>query len=193
MPKIVDHDQRRQELIEEAALVIAERGLENTTLRDVAKSAGFSANLVAHYFKNKDDLLWHVHRFVGQRAARRFMTSSDHSLYSLVESVLPYTSDTIVQWKVTLFFWSRAINDPDLSTVQNELMPQIRSDIAGIIREQQDAGQVRPDIDIPIAVERLLNLTYSLSVRILMERNKYTKAFSRKLIRSSLSDLMLEA
>lgn len=191
MPKVVDHEQRRQELVEQAARVIAQQGLEHTTLKDVARAAGFSANLVAHYFDNKEDLLWHVQRFVGKRAARRFLESPDHSLYALVESVLPYSTDTEVEWKVRIFFWSRAINDPRLTAGQEELMRQVRRDMARVVRDQQGAGLVKQDIDIPIVVERLFNLANSLSTQILLEPAKYTRGFSRKLIRSALADLML--
>ena len=190
MPKIVDHKQRRRDLIEKAAGVIAEQGLETTTMKDVAHAAGFSANLVAHYFDSKEDLLWHVQRFVGQRAARRFLNSRDHSLFSLVESVLPYSADTVVEWKVRTHFWSRAINDPGLTASQDDLMRQVRLDMAEVIREQQRTGQVRPDIDVAIAVERLLNLSNSLSIQVLLEPGKYTKTLSRKIVRAALADLV---
>lgn len=192
MPKIVDHEQRRQDLIESAAVVIAEQGLENTTMKDIAQAAGFSANLVAHYFANKDELLWNVQRFVGMRAAKRFLNSQDQSLYSLIESVLPYSTDTIVEWKVRTFFWSRAINDTAMIDNQEQLMRQVRLDMANVVRDQQVLGRVKKEIDIDVAVERLFVLANSISLQILLEPKKYTKRFSRKLIASALADLMVD-
>jgi AcrR family transcriptional regulator len=43
--------------IRDAALrLFAERGLDGTTIRDIAKAAGVSAGLVRHHFGSKDDL-----------------------------------------------------------------------------------------------------------------------------------------
>ena len=42
MPKIVDHDARRRELVEIASQVIAKNGVEGATLRELAAEAGFS-------------------------------------------------------------------------------------------------------------------------------------------------------
>jgi AcrR family transcriptional regulator len=188
MPKVVDHEKRRQELIATAALVIAERGLERTTLKEVAHAAGFSANLIAHYFDSKNDLLWHVQRFAGKRAAKRFLNSSDHSLQHMIECVLPFTADTEVEWKIRMFFWSRAIYDPNLSGSQDDIMIRVRRDMAKIVREQQQDGRVHPDVDVAITTERLINLANSLSIQVLLEPKKYTRALTRKIIRSALAD-----
>ena len=40
MPKIIDHDERRQELIEASWAVIAAEGLEGVTMRKIATAAG---------------------------------------------------------------------------------------------------------------------------------------------------------
>src|SRR5688500_9027590 len=48
---------RRMEILESAADVIAERGLCDTRIADVARRAGTSAALVLYYFDSKDLLL----------------------------------------------------------------------------------------------------------------------------------------
>lgn len=190
MPKYVDHQQRRQELIEQAALVIAKQGLEHATMKSISLAAGFSANLAAHYFANKDELLWHVQRFVGQRAARRFLQSADQSLPALIESVLPFCKETIVEWKVRSCFWSRAINDRQLAKAQDSIMRQVRADMTEVIESQQQAGAVKQNIDIALAVERLLNLANALGIQVLLEPKHYNQALCQRLIQAALADLM---
>ena len=57
MPKEVDHDQRREELLEAVWRVIARDGMEGTTIRAIAKETGWSTGVLAHYFGDKDDII----------------------------------------------------------------------------------------------------------------------------------------
>jgi len=57
MPKVVDHNQRRREIIEAAARVGSLQGLSNLSLSNVGAAAGMSKGLVQHYFSSKEELL----------------------------------------------------------------------------------------------------------------------------------------
>ena len=57
MPKVVDHDQRRAEIIGALWEVISERGTEGASLMTVARAAGVSVGRIQHYFASKQDLV----------------------------------------------------------------------------------------------------------------------------------------
>ncbi|WP_369371565.1 TetR family transcriptional regulator C-terminal domain-containing protein [Promicromonospora sp. Populi] len=57
MPKIVDHEARRAEIVFALWLVIAEHGIEGVSLRHVAAAAGVSMGRIQHYFGTKDALV----------------------------------------------------------------------------------------------------------------------------------------
>jgi AcrR family transcriptional regulator len=57
VPKIVDHEVRRQELVEAAWRVINRVGIDATTVREIAAESGYSTGSLAHYFHSKDDIL----------------------------------------------------------------------------------------------------------------------------------------
>ena len=57
MPRIVDHDARRRRVAEEAAELIAERGIDAVTFREIGERAGCSTAIVSHYFRDKRDVL----------------------------------------------------------------------------------------------------------------------------------------
>jgi len=57
MPKIVDHAERRSSIISATWRVIARGGLANTTTREIAKEAGCSTGVLAHYFTDRADIL----------------------------------------------------------------------------------------------------------------------------------------
>lgn len=50
----------RTKLIETALHLFAEKGVDNTSIKDIAREAGVAQGLLYHYFAGKDDLLWRV-------------------------------------------------------------------------------------------------------------------------------------
>lgn len=56
MPKIVDHDQYRKELLSKCLGVIAEKGYAAITMRQIAEGLGVSTGTLYHYFPSKDSL-----------------------------------------------------------------------------------------------------------------------------------------
>src|SRR5699024_7479632 len=57
MPKVVDHVQRKRELVESTWRVIARRGLAGATMRQIAEEAGYANGALKPYFPTKMDLL----------------------------------------------------------------------------------------------------------------------------------------
>jgi AcrR family transcriptional regulator len=56
MPKIVNHENYRQELLEKAFTLFAERGYAAVTMRDIAKELKVSTGTLYHYFPTKEAL-----------------------------------------------------------------------------------------------------------------------------------------
>jgi AcrR family transcriptional regulator len=56
MPKIVDHEAYRQELLEKAFALFAKRGYAAVTMRDIAKELKVSTGTLYHYFPTKEAL-----------------------------------------------------------------------------------------------------------------------------------------
>nr|HET6901499.1 TetR/AcrR family transcriptional regulator [Ktedonobacteraceae bacterium] len=54
-PKIVED--RREQIIDAAMRVFAQKGFAKATNKDIAREAGITAGLIYHYFKSKEDLL----------------------------------------------------------------------------------------------------------------------------------------
>src|ERR1700686_5698167 len=54
-PKVVED--RREQIIDAAMRVFAQKGFARATNKDIAHEAGITAGLIYHYFKSKEDLL----------------------------------------------------------------------------------------------------------------------------------------
>ncbi|RDV09633.1 TetR family transcriptional regulator [Arthrobacter sp. RT-1] len=71
MPKIVDAEARRQDVVEAVLRIIAVDGLERASLREVADEAGLAVGSVRHYFAGSDELLTYSFATVVDRIVRR--------------------------------------------------------------------------------------------------------------------------
>ena len=57
MPKIVDHAKRRDEIALVACQVVASHGFEQATVARIARAAGYTTGMVAHYYESKQDII----------------------------------------------------------------------------------------------------------------------------------------
>ena len=57
VPKIVDAEARRQDVVDAVLRIIAVDGLERASLREVADEAGLAVGSVRHYFAGSEELL----------------------------------------------------------------------------------------------------------------------------------------
>lgn len=59
MPKIVDYETKKQEIIEKAKEVFAKRGYYNTNLSHISSRCGMGRTTIYQYFKNKDEIFYY--------------------------------------------------------------------------------------------------------------------------------------
>lgn len=57
MPKIVDHEKYRIELLEKCFDLLSIKGYSNITMREIADELGISTGSLYHYFQNKQSIL----------------------------------------------------------------------------------------------------------------------------------------
>lgn len=121
MPAPVDHDEKRREIAAIAADLIAERGLEAATIRQIAARAGFSTTVVTHYFANKRALLRAAYRHAAESTQQRFDALAVSELsdpLARLEILLPIDEDGRRAWRVYFQFWPMADHDPELAEEQ---------------------------------------------------------------------------
>ncbi len=57
MPKIVDHDAYREELLEKCFNLFSRKGFHNVSTREICKEVGVSTGTLYHYFPSKERIL----------------------------------------------------------------------------------------------------------------------------------------
>ena len=115
MPRKVDHDERRQQVLDIACRLIEKEGVEAATVRRVAEEAGCSTTIVSHYFANKHQLLQLTYRRASEGARRRVLEVIDRSpgdVEACLEALLPMDESRSRDWHIWFSFWGMAIGDP---------------------------------------------------------------------------------
>ena len=134
MPKVVDIEQRRAELTDATARLIARSGIESATMREVAAEAGWTTGALTHYFADKRDLL--LTTFQASLANRRAHRPADSDtspaalLRASLEGALPIDESRRQHWMVTIAFCSQAAGDPELATAQGAAYREFRDRVA---------------------------------------------------------------
>lgn len=71
VPKFVDAEERRREVVEAVFRIVATDGLERASLREVAAEADLAVGSVRHYFASSEELLLHAFAVVVDRITAR--------------------------------------------------------------------------------------------------------------------------
>ena len=71
MPKIVDHAQRRDQIALVACRVVAAHGFERASMVRIAREAGYTTGMLAHYFDSKQDIIIAALRLILRRIDER--------------------------------------------------------------------------------------------------------------------------
>ena len=98
MPKIVDHDARRAEIVAAVWRVIERSGMDGATVRSVAAEAGVSPGSLRYYFSDQGELVLFAAEAMTQRVVHRLEahpTDGDGLVRAIrvLEEMLPLDED----------------------------------------------------------------------------------------------------
>jgi AcrR family transcriptional regulator len=191
MPKDVDHDERREELLESVWRVVARDGLEGATIRGMARETGWSAGVLAHYFADKDDILESALRLAYERIATRWAAKLDGlsgiaALRELVLDNLPLDDQREIETKFLMNYWSRAIRGGDGLPRPAHTGPTLIDRLTAFVREGQEAGEIALDETAEDIAERLLGLIDGFSLHALLDPDRLTRERQVALVEAEL-------
>lgn len=173
MPKLGMEAVRQRQLIEATMLTIHEVGFQKTTLSRVARRAGISPGLVAHYFRDKAGLLEATMRHIAEdlrlEMARRVSGVRDPrarlaAILAANFSERCFAPATVSAW---LAFWGQAHGDPQLNRMQRILRSRLKSNLAYALRglvPAEDAARIAMALSVFIDG---LSLRHALGERTL--------------------------
>ncbi len=165
------HVDAREESILEAALVLfARKGIEKTTVQEIANEAGLSAGAIYRYYPGKDDLLRAVFEHCVHGGREAFLKpelaglSPMERLFAIGRGVVGQSMESpalAIDPELTL----AATRDPEgVGRHRRAMRLGIIEQIASVLEEGQAAGQVPHGVDVQGLAVGLLALTIGINV-----------------------------
>jgi TetR/AcrR family transcriptional regulator, transcriptional repressor of bet genes len=120
MPKIVDHSERRDQIALVACQVVAEYGFEQATIVRIAREAGYTTGMVAHYFDTKQDIIVAALRLILQRIETRLTrptVAPRPDLLAVLTEALPIDAQRYTECAFWTAFWGQVSADKRLRRI----------------------------------------------------------------------------
>jgi AcrR family transcriptional regulator len=188
-PRITD--ERKLQILEAAAAVIAERGICDTRIADVAARIGSSPALILYYFPSKDALLIEAlaHRdkefFEHVAGAAEPGAGALERLEVFIDACVP-PSESLDrndnEWQLWLETWSRSRHDQGLAAERARMDSMFRAALADIVRDGIAEGafvHVDPDTFALL----LSSLIDGLAIQVLLQDPHVSPGVMRTLCR----------
>jgi AcrR family transcriptional regulator len=179
LPKIVDWDARRDEILSATWRVIARDGLARATIRAIAREAGCSPGILAHYFDDKADILGSALLMSHKRVAARMDAgtaglSGLEALKVVMLEALPLDERRDLEAQIEISFWGRALGTAELRELQHTEFDHLCARLHRHLKEARDRGELAGPVDIALATHQLVVLIDGLSAERVLYPGRVT-------------------
>ncbi|MFJ5977215.1 TetR/AcrR family transcriptional regulator [Pseudarthrobacter oxydans] len=186
MPKIVDAEARRQDVVEAVLRIIAGDGLERASLRETADEAGLAVGSVRHYFAGSEELLAFAFASVVDRIVRRLEASlpgvhaadpgtPEHraAILTLLCGLLPLDGPRALEVCAWMAFRNAARVRPFLAAEADRSHREVAVIVGSVIRALRPEDQ--PTESLVVEAERLLATLDGLCMHSLLQPGWMTR------------------
>ena len=163
MPKLVDRESRRAEIVSAYLRLVAREGIEHASSRAVAAELQVSSGALWHYFADFDEVLSAAFRQIFADTNRRIATAAEHrsglaAAVAMVGEILPLTAVTHDEALVVVGFWGRVPFRPDLAAFQSEAEGVWRADLLAHLDRARADGHLSPAAPLELLTDTVLVL-----------------------------------
>jgi AcrR family transcriptional regulator len=126
MPKIVDQIKRREKVAEACWRVIKHKGIEQASVREIAREAGLSVGALRHYFSSQQELFIFSMELVTEKVGKRiekltFTGEPIADAIQILSQVMPVDAQRRLEMEAWYAFTSKALHDPDLQAMSRKM------------------------------------------------------------------------
>lgn len=195
MPRVVDHRQRRDELIDAVWQLIVEQGLAGITIRKVAERSGWSSGAVRHYLPTRESILDAAAQRVGEAIEQRVRAvpasaAPREALVGMLQAVLPTDEAMRLASLVWLAFVGQAASDPSVAEAQGIVYRDLNAQLVSMLEWALAQGYAVAGGPATTARE-LQALVDGLTVHVLLDRVSDDEA--RATVRAAVARLVTDA
>jgi AcrR family transcriptional regulator len=179
VPKIVDHEQRRAVLLAAAWRVIARSGITGLTTREIAREAGVSTGVLAHYFADKEELLAAALRLSHQQVYARIRERTQgllglDAIRVVMAEALPLDDQRLLEAQIETAFLSLAQGNTALRDLHREEFERFWDVLHYRVGEAQKLGQILAGTDPDDVTHELIIVVEGLSQQAVLYPSRAT-------------------
>ncbi|HEY4456662.1 MAG TPA: TetR/AcrR family transcriptional regulator [Pseudonocardiaceae bacterium] len=194
MPRPSVEAERKDQLLRATCAVIAESGIRDLRMTDVAKQAGVSSGTVHYYFDSKQALIHAAFEYNFRDSLQRrvdLLTTGGDALTLLervVTSYAPADPDSVAAWRVWAELWVHGLREPELRALNETIYGEWRAIVVGLVRDAQDQGLLVPGDAVQVA-NTIVAMIDGLAIQVLLGSRDMTLARMRETCRAYVNAL----
>lgn len=200
VPKIVDAQARRQDVVDAVWRIIGSDGLERASLREVADEAGLAVGSVRHYFASSDELHRYAFSAVVNRILARLSKAEDDveshepgsaahndAVLTLLGEFLPLDEERALDACVWLAFKNAARVKPALIAEADRSHRSVAAVVGRVINGLLPEGSSGDRLVVD--AEHLLAVLDGLCMHALLQPEWMSAAICREVLESHLAGI----
>jgi AcrR family transcriptional regulator len=177
LPKIVDHDQRRVEIVEAFLSVVGRDGPSAASSRAIAAELGVGAGALWHYFDSLDAVVAAACRQVLERTDARIVAATEGrrglgAVDATLREILPLAKQTRDEAQVVVGFWGRLAVDRQIATGQADALDMWGDRVGRHLAEAVDDGELVRDVPVDCLAEVLLSIAVGQQVHSVLDADR---------------------
>lgn len=189
MPKIVDKEAKKQEILEAALKVFAKKGVSETKIHEIAEAAGVAKGTIYLYFKNKEEMFQSILEHHGSMMASSLAPilsggqDPQSKLIQLVATSLENAKHNDPE--IILDIWASMVRNPQKKDLGDSLV-HFRDMISQTLEDGIQQGIFR-SVDTKAVASGLIAMLHGFSLLEMVDE----KRFSMVEVASTMVEILL--
>ncbi len=179
MPKIIDKEIKKIEILHAAMKVFALKGILNTKMIDIAEEAQVGKGTIYEYFRSKDEIFLTAFHYIFSETEQQLsdVLSTTSDPVRKLELVLEITFDSFMGHSgefaaILMDFWAEGVRNKDSNILNaidlKRIYAEYRRLISSILQEGIDKGIFRK-MDIDLVASAFLGILDGLALQWIMD------------------------
>lgn len=178
-PRVVDHDQRRMEIIDVYLRIVAEDGVGGATTRRLAAQLGVANGALWRYFTDTADLLESALSRVVSATDARIAAHSDlasplDQVAHVVEELLPLTDESQLEARVVVSFWGSASSNLSAYRHRLEELVEWQAHVERLLANAVDVNELPANLDVEMCAKMLIDMTTASQINWVLGDGRVT-------------------
>ena len=188
---------RRAQLTAAAYKVVAQKGYNDFTIKDIAEEAGLSTGLVHYYFKNKEDLLFKLLKEMNAnlrdnlKKALLELTEPKDKLMAFCDEAFDLVEKEKAYFYVLIDFWAQMNHDNRIRQANVKLFQSYRDEISSIIEEGIAKG-VFAAMDVKFTSVIIISLIQGTIIQYVIDNGAFDYRELKEKIKEQILSKVIE-